>query len=63
MGSVGSLDSGDRGSGTEAGSGWKQREKGEGIVMNGGGRGVILLSSGGGSAYDILLRCLGRGCW
>ena len=50
----------DKGRGTEAGSGWWWREYGEGMVMNGGGRGVALLSSKGGGACDIVL--LGWGC-
>ena len=59
MGTMYSAGSGDRGRGTEAGSGWWWKECGEGMVMNGGGRGVALLFSEGGGACDIVL--LGRG--
>ena len=50
----------DRGRGTEAGSGWKWREYREGMVMKGGGRGAVLLSSKGGGACGIALWGQGR---
>ena len=55
MGTVYSDGSGDRGRGTLAGSGWQRTECGEGMVMNGGGRGVALLSSEGDGTCDIAL--------
>ena len=60
MGSVYSVGNGDRGRGIEASSGWQWREYGEGMVINGGGRGVTLLSSGGGGACDIVLLVRGH---
>ena len=59
MGSAYSVDSRDRGRGTEVGSGWYWRENREGMVMKGEGRGVALLSFGEGSACGTLLWFLG----
>ena len=50
----------DKGRGMEAGSGLWWKEYGEGMVMNGGVRGVILLSSGGDGACGIALFVRGR---
>ena len=54
MGTAYSDGSGDRGRGMLAGSGWLWKEYGEGMVMNGGGRGVVLLSSGGVGACGVV---------
>ena len=45
----------DRGRGIEVGSGWWWKECEEGMVMNGGGRGVALLSSEGDGACGTVL--------
>jgi hypothetical protein len=44
----------DGGSGTVAGSGWALMEKGEGMVIKGGERGVALLSLRAGGVCDIV---------
>ena len=62
MGTAYSDGSGDRGRGIEASSGWQWREYGEGMVMNGGGREVALLSSEGGGACDTVLLAWGHAC-
>ena len=61
MGTTYSDGSGDRGRGTEVGSGWWWKEYEEGMVMKGGGRGVTLLSSEGGSACGVVLQGRGHG--